>query len=300
MTLIQDPSLPKPRLSGFTFLRNARELGFPFVESIESILPIVDEFIVVVGESRDDTLSCVRSIASPKIKIIETIWNEKMSSRGFVYAQQKMIGQFACSGEWAFYLEGDEVVHENDLPTIEASLAKHHANPEVEALHFDYLHFYGSPGWLAASPRWYRRECRIIRNTIRTFAPDGQYWVVMENNRKGRYPQSANCNAKIYHYGHVRRQEKMQEKMNQVSKYWNSNPNKVNYADIDPLSLREFKGQHPSVMGPWIENEAELSFTPPETSTYIPTFRERKHRLSMWLERHLQIDLSHKHFREIA
>ena len=41
-----------------------------------------------------------------------------MQDRGYVYGQQKMIAQYACSGEWLFYLEGDELVHEQDLEKI--------------------------------------------------------------------------------------------------------------------------------------------------------------------------------------
>jgi hypothetical protein len=103
-------------ISGFTFIRNGVMLGFPFVESIRSLLPLVDEFVVAVGRSDDDTLARVQAIGDPKIKIIETVWNDHMADRGFVYAQQKMIAQYACTGDWAFYLEGDEVVHEASWP----------------------------------------------------------------------------------------------------------------------------------------------------------------------------------------
>jgi glycosyltransferase involved in cell wall biosynthesis len=107
-------------ISGFTFIRNGVELGFPFEASIRSLLPLVDEFVVVVGKSNDDTLARIHAIGSPKIRVIETIWNERMADRGFVYAQQKMIAQYACTGDWAFYLEGDEVVHEAELANISA------------------------------------------------------------------------------------------------------------------------------------------------------------------------------------
>ena len=33
-------------ISGFTFIRNGVELGFPFEASIRSLLPLVDEFVV--------------------------------------------------------------------------------------------------------------------------------------------------------------------------------------------------------------------------------------------------------------
>ena len=139
-------------ISGFTFIRNGIDLGFPFEASIRSLLPLVDEFVVAVGQGSDDTLARVRAIGDPKIRIIETLWNERMSDRGFVYAQQKMIAQYSCTGDWAFYLEGDEVVHDEDLPAMRASVDRHHHNPNVEALVFDYPHFYGTADWVSISP----------------------------------------------------------------------------------------------------------------------------------------------------
>ena len=110
------------KVSGFTFLRNGQKLGYPFVESIRSVLPIVDEFVVALGPCEDDTEKMLRGIGDPKIRIIPTQWNERIRSdyslKGFVYGQQKSIALFNCTGDWAFYLEGDEVVHENDLPKI--------------------------------------------------------------------------------------------------------------------------------------------------------------------------------------
>ena len=110
------------KVSGYTFIRNGSLLGYPFIESICSALPICDEFIVAVGDSEDDTLERIQAIKSDKIRIIQTNWNEKMHDRGFVYAQQKMIAQYNCTGDWAFYLEGDELLHEEDLPRIRASM----------------------------------------------------------------------------------------------------------------------------------------------------------------------------------
>lgn len=285
-------------ISGFSFIRNGMQLGFPFIESIRSLLPLVDEFVIAVGESGDDTLARVRQIADAKLRIIETVWNERMAERGFVYAQQKMIAQYACTGDWAFYLEGDEVLHEDDLPRIRASVERHHANPAVEALVFDYLHFYGSPDWIAVSPAWYRRECRMIRNTIRSYAPDGQYWLVMERHRQGRRPRAALADARIYHYGHVRREQYMQKKLDQVSRYWSGEPPRVDYSRIDSEALARFSGTHPALMAPWLRTEAQTGFLP--AADHVLTRRERKHRLAMGVERMTGWDLSHKHYRLVA
>lgn len=286
-------------ISGFTFIRNGTMLGFPFVESIRSLLPLVDEFVVAVGKSDDDTLERVKAIGDPKIRIIETVWNENMSDRGFVYAQQKMIAQYACTGQWVFYLEGDEVVHEAEIDTIRASVQKHHDNPAVEALVFDYLHFYGTPAYISVSPGWYRRECRLIRNTIRTYAPDGQYWLVMHEHKRPRNAHAALANAHIHHYGWVRRADYMNAKQALVAKYWKGSvaPTIV-YADFDPQAVTPFKGTHPALMAHWLATEAEqeVVFNP----NYQLTRKERKYRLSMKLEKLTGLDFSRKHFKLVA
>ena len=285
-------------ISGFTFIRNGVELGFPFEASIRSLLPLVDEFVVVVGKSNDDTLARIHAIDSPKIRVIETIWNERMADRGFVYAQQKMIAQFACTGDWAFYLEGDEVVHEAELANIRASVDQHHNNPAVEALVFDYFHFYGTPDFVANSPAWYRRECRLIRNTIRSYAPDGQYWLVTSNHKKGRNPQAALANAHIYHYGWVRSNEAMQKKLDQVSKFWSHGAPTVRYSQFDAQVLQPFTGTHPELVKPWLESSAEKNFT--IDPNYKLTKREKRHRWLMKLEKAFGLDFSRKHFKLVA
>ncbi len=282
------------KVSGFTFIRNGSLLGYPYVESIRSVLPICDEFVVAVGESDDDTLERIRGIGSDKIRILETRWNESMRDRGFVYAQQKMIAQFNCSGDWAFYLEGDEVLHEDDLPTILASMRRHLDDARVEALVFDYHHFFGSPDWRAISPGWYRRAPRIIRNTIRTWAPDGLFWVVMEGNKRGRYPRAALAGAPIYHYGHVRRIGAMHEKQQRVGKYWGGSAGLFDAYRIDPQALAPFTGSHPAVVQAWLQQEGETAYAP--DPTHLPSRKERKHRWMMKLERAFGVELSKKHF----
>ena len=106
------------KVSAFTFIKNGQILGYPFLQSIQSVLPIVEEFVVNVGESEDDTLALIKSIPSSKIRFIQSKWNDSMQDRGYVYGQQKMIAQYNCTGDWAFYIDGDEVYHENELEQI--------------------------------------------------------------------------------------------------------------------------------------------------------------------------------------
>ena len=285
------------KVSGFTFIRNGTSLGYPFIESIQSVLPICDEFIIALGRSEDDTLNKIRALKSKKIKIIETLWNENISDRGFVYAQQKMIAQYNCSGDWAFYLEGDEIIDPKDHKKIISSMRQHLNNKDVEALAFNYLHFYGSPDWLAISPGWYRKECRIIRNNIRSWDPDSLYFLIMDKNKEGRYPRAALVDAFIYHYGHVRKSIYMNKKLKKVGKYWGHNHAQFNHYQIDPKALKKYGGKHPLLIKNWLKKHAEKTFL--IDTHYQPNFRDIRHRLIMKLEKFFNVEISKKHYRLI-
>jgi hypothetical protein len=283
-------------VSAFTFIRNGQILGYPFIESIQSILPIVDEFIINVGESEDETLSLIQSIENSKIRIIESKWNDKMNDRGFVYGQQKMIAHYNCSGDWAFYIEGDEVYHESDLNKIKESMKLHLNDPKVEALVFDYYHFYGNANSYLDSPGWYRSEARIIKNSVRSYSPDGLFWLVLDRNKKGRYPRAKHTGAYCYHYGWVRSEEQMNLKSKMVQKYWGANHDKIDYTQKDQNIIKEFKGTHPEVLKNCLPEASGLFQANPD---YILTSKEKKHRLMIKLENLLDIELSKKHYKLI-
>jgi glycosyltransferase involved in cell wall biosynthesis len=285
------------KVSGFTFLRNGCRLGYPFVESIRSVLPIVDEFVVALGPSDDGSEEKLRAIGDPKIRIIPTHWNERIRSdysiKGFVYGQQKSIALFNCTGDWAFYLEGDELVHENDLPKIRASMEKHLPDERVEALVFDYLHFYGNKNTYAWSPRWYRTAPRILRNTIPAWAPKGLFFLVMETHKKGRYPRAAHSGATIYHYGWVRPEEQMKAKFDAVERNWSNQQKVVRYEDVDASVLREFTGAHPQAVQGWLPRAEGIFPTDP---AHRLSSREKKHRMMLKLERWFGVRFNKKHY----
>jgi hypothetical protein len=284
------------KVSAFTFIKNGQILGYPFIQSIKSILPIVDEFVINVGDSEDDTLALIQSIKNPKIRIIQSTWNDNMHDRGYVYGQQKMIAQFNCTGDWAFYIEGDEVYHEDDLDKIKASMQKHVDNPEVEVLIFDFYHFYGNANSYLDSPGWYRSEARIIKNSVRSYAPDGLFWLVLDSNKNGRYPKAKHTGACCYHYGWVRSEEQMNLKSQKVQQYWGGEPAKIDYSQMDQSIIKEFPSSHPNVVHDWLPKDKGIYQADP---TYQLTKKQKKHKLMLKLEKIFGLELSKKHYKLI-
>jgi hypothetical protein len=289
------------KISGFTFLRNGQKLGYPFVSSIQSVLPIVDEFVIALGPCDDDTERMLREIGDSKIRVIPTQWNENIqpgySVKGFVYGQQKTIALYNCTGDWAFYLEADEVVHETDLPKIRGAMEKYLCDERVEALAFDYLHFYGNQNTIAWSPAWYRSEVRVIRNTIPAWSSEALYFNVVVDHKRSRYPRAAHTGATIYHYGWVRSEEQMNLKSAAVLKYWESNASRtIDYTQIDPAALKLFNGAHPKAVQGWLPKADGLFQADPGHSL---TSREKKHRRMLRLEEMFGVRFNKKHYKLI-
>jgi len=240
------------KISGFTFIRNAILYDYPVVESIQSILPVCDEFVVAVGKSDDETLSLIQSINSPKIRIIETQWDLSLREGGRVLAVEtdKALANISPDSDWCFYIQGDEVVHEKYLENIKQAMFKYKDHAEIQGLLFKYLHFYGSYDYVGDSRKWYRREIRIIRNGlgIQSYKDaQGFRW----NNRKLKVKP---IDAYVYHYGWVKPPEQQSAKISNFMKLWHSDQyvtknkptDRFDYSSID--SLAKFQEEHPRVM----------------------------------------------------
>jgi len=241
------------KVSGFSFIRNAIKYDYPIVEAITSILPICDEFVLALGNSDDKTEDLISSIGSDKIKIIKTVWDESLKEGGKVLADEtnKAFQQISIDSDWAFYIQGDEVVHEKYLGEIKSKMEFYKDNKHVEGLLFDYLHFYGSYDFIGDSRRWYRKEVRVIRNnkSISSYK-DAQGFRI-----DGRKLNVKPIDACIYHYGWVKPPEMQQAKQQYFHSLWHNekvvekmvgNDSVFDYSKIDSLAL--FKGTHPSVM----------------------------------------------------
>jgi hypothetical protein len=174
-------------------------------------------------------------------------------------------------------------------------MEKHLDDERVEALAFDYLHFYGNLNTYAWSPRWYRSEVRILRNTIPAWASEGLFFNVVATHKKSRHPRAAHTGATIYHYGWVRNESQMDLKVSAVQKFWRDTPpTKTDYSQIDPATLKLFTGTHPRVMQDRLPPGKEIFRADPN---YRISSREKKHRLLLKLEQWFGLRFDKKHYR---
>jgi hypothetical protein len=250
------------KISGFTIVRNAVLYDYPIVEAITSILPIVDEMIVLVGNSEDNTEELIRSIQSDKIKIHHSVWDENLKKGGVVLAIEtdKAFRLISPESDWAFYIQADEVIHEKYHDVIRRTSLLYKDDKRVEGLLFNYLHFYGTYDYVADSRKWYHKEVRIIRNDKGIHA----YRDAQGFRRGVKKINVKPVDAMVYHYGWVKNPRKMKEKLKKIQELWLDTVNDP--ANIERRSgeifdfnafdsLKHFESEHPAVMKKRIEEK---------------------------------------------
>lgn len=248
-------------LSGFTFCRNAVSLGYPLRESIRSILPIVDEFVVAVGPSNDGTAEMVERIGSPKIRIVEAAWDENQTTDARVLSTQATFSLSCCRFPWAFHLQADEVVHEADLPRLQAIKRQHLGNRQVLGFMFRFIHFLLD--YRSVDPWAFRREVRIVRNDgqLRSAGDscgfvrksDGLYLGKKQLGREVLW-----SGARVFHYPSVMPRIALEKKISSMLRIRHSDPraavledmtrNKIAKLERKYSIMKEFRGSHPGVM----------------------------------------------------
>jgi glycosyltransferase involved in cell wall biosynthesis len=234
------------KISGFTIARDVIKYQYPILASIHSILPVCDEFIVNVGDSSDGTLDLIRSIKSPKIRIIENRWN--MAHGPLVLSEQTNLALKECTGDWAFYLQSDEVIHEADLPKLKRSMQEN-LDKDVDALRFKWLHFYGSFHRYRIDAGWYQKQDRIIRNngTVQSYGDAFGF-----ERKDGKDLKRAHTGCFLYHYGWVHTNEIMAQRRKNAEAIGfvtlNEKEKKAQYEYGDLNRFPPYFGTHPAVM----------------------------------------------------
>ena len=252
------------KISGFTFIRNGVDLCYPFVPSIRSLLPLCDEIIVNVPRSTDGTLESVKAIADPKIRILESEWDETLRTAGLALSQHTNLALQECAGDWCVYVQGDEVLHENSLPAMRAAMDRELNNPVVQGLLVDYTHFYGSYWTYVYSFGWYYQEVRVVRLDPKIRSGGDAQGFRTVDGQKLRVKKSG---GHYFHYGHALKPDLAERKMRNLSSLYHDDAGveeEVSHRPPrfydDDQKVKHFTGMHPVVMGELV-SAADWTYT---------------------------------------
>ncbi len=239
------------KISGFTFIRNGNILGYPFVPAIRSLLPLCDEMIVNVPRSTDGTLESVRGIGDPRIRILESAWDDSEKTGDPIMRRNTDLALEQCTGDWCVYIQGDEVLHEDGIPALRAAMERELSNPRVQGLLVDYTHFYGSFWTVVDSFGWYLKEIRVVRRDPKIRACGGAQGFRTTDNEK---LWVKNSGARYFHYGHALEPSQVRLRYANLETVYGNTKALEALAQRPPQvydddqKVRPFTGTHPAVM----------------------------------------------------
>lgn len=256
------------RISGVTILRQVVRLGYPFEESIRSLLPLVDELIVNVGQGDEGTWEAVQAIGDPRLKPFRSDWPAPRGG-GDILSQQTNLALARCSGDWAVYLQADEALHEDDLDALRAAMRRH-LSRRTEGLLFRYHHFWRhydcvSDDWVA----FYPRAVRAVKLHIGVESVGDACGFLLRRGGVTRGLIKADSGAYVYHYGWCNPAERQLQRFDNLRAVYGLPYLGLSPAQIfGPLSVRAFRGSHPRTMYGRIANATAESG--PRTSSRWP------------------------------
>lgn len=282
-----DHSRAHADICGFSFGRNLTKLSYPVEAAVRSVLPLCSRFVFAVGQSDDDTRQRIAAIDTSTmnggrggdIEIIDTVWSDVQVDGAVlsIEANKAMQAAEATGCTWGFYIQADEVVHEDDVLKIRWACDHWAEHVQVKALLFKYLHFVLD--YQTIDPWMYHKASRIVRlngschivgdacgPAIKNYVgPVGNRDGYLDKNFLGSHvqwakaPKGGGC-ARIFHYGWVKTRDQLDDKMKMVEKLWwgsldssekeRRKQNKFGrFVNRYPL-LKKYHGPHPAVMMP--------------------------------------------------
>lgn len=266
------------QISGFTFIKNGLTLGYPILESVQSIDPICDEVIINVGFDREDltgddgTYEYLRDhLKGDRYKFLKSHWDPKMKTAGLILSQQTNIALAKCQGKFCQYIQGDECVHEDDLSSILDGVRQMESDDHIHGLIFNYLHFYGNVDTYKYIRSMYRREVRLIKNGLGI-----KSWLDAQGFRHANDTKinARLIKARIFHYGWARAEKVMDQKVKAFDTLYHGKAlSDSEFKYRRDFGLRAFKDTHPKVMQHWIEsnkNPIDLMSLPMSWDKNVP------------------------------
>ena len=260
------------KISGFSYVRNGFDYGVPFLEAYQSILPVCDEFVVTVGEGNDGTREAIQKLNDPKIRIIDTVWDMSLRANGKIFAQQTNMALDAITGDWAFHIQADEVIHENDIYKIKEAVERNDNDKRVEGFILPFIHFWGGYDHIRTSRRVHKNEVRLFRNGLGVrsyrdslgFRKYRDFKAYANDTEKGEKLRVKKIDAPIYHYTEVRGPGAKTKKASAIGAFYEKNDGKpVQKEEYGYDRLEKFTGTHPRLMSEKVKaQDWEYVFNP--------------------------------------
>lgn len=248
------------KIYGFSFLKDGVRYDYPFKEAFKSLSSIASKVYVALGQNDDGTLEQLQKL--PEIELIHTVWDLTLLGKGgVIFSEQANIALNKIrevhgneESAWAVYLQSDEILHEDAIEQLKMDIKKAD-ELGCDAVRLRYFHFWKSHYEVAINKRWYPTEIRVVKLNSK---------VVNHGDAQGfsGFKKVFDSDVYIHHYGHVRDEEKRQEKQKFLIKSIRQSEKFQKYFKREQKAFADTKTlkvllKHPLVMKERIERMGE-------------------------------------------
>lgn len=211
-----------PTVSGLTILRNGITCGYTFIETIKCLDAICDEIIIIEGNSSDDTMNYINQIKNDKFKIYSQDWHN--GSNGYTFKDVTNLGLSKCTKDYVFYLQADEVIHENDYDKLRALIDQGYDAISVNFIHLRYSMLQ------KIKDNAYTEAYRIIKNHANISSIDDGY------SFGGNIQNPTHSHINVFHAGYVFVKNILLKMINHADNYYQTNDN-YQYRKLKSIEL---------------------------------------------------------------
>lgn len=250
----------KPQIGGTLIVHNAIERDYCVEAALESLIPLVDEVVVIDASSTDGTADLLHSIkarAGIPFRIINVAWSPNRLGRWL--ASLTNVAREALSSPYHLNLQADEVFEDGHADEIRSA-----ASSRLPLI-FRRLNFWFDNWHIAPPGKVCGHQC------IRSAASDIP--SVGDAEQLGARPPVRQAQTRIFHYGFIRRADGFVTKTKEMQQaFFNTvDPIVLKIPDYGMKALLEsvpmqnllgFVGAHPKVAHKWLSERGFNPLTP--------------------------------------
>lgn len=132
------------KLSGYTTVRNARQMDYPFEATIKSMLDFCDEVVVLDSSDLEDgTTDVLQEMLDkePRLEVVCVDIPWKAPNHGIYDGATKALARAQCTGDYLFQMDCDEVCQPGIRSKIEDLVKK---QPDAPLIALPVVEYWGS------------------------------------------------------------------------------------------------------------------------------------------------------------
>lgn len=274
-------------VTGVLSVRAAVELGYPFVQVVESLLSLCDRVCFSYDPEFPDDADKIMELESRlgiegegKVVYDKSSWNMDNNDKGSEIAWQMDMAIFSqlirsdTRTDWFVVLQADELLHEKDAEDLRDFMKN--ASPDIDGFALERLYFWKDGKTIRKD--WCHDLVRVFRPFRRKFTGgDGMFTYPGDDVVPGKTPK---LHHKIYHYSRVGDPKTISKRVRNLDTFFHDEKDLVKEEDLPEYDfgfrqydnyrvdeeipeaeaeLIEFKGVHPRPIAKLVGGESGLA-----------------------------------------